>query len=175
KAHLHALPSRSRLLPQSLPVIEDSNDRAAANVTKAGVQVCVFPCENALRDGRGNLTRACENRTPAQIRTCSLPNLVATGAALALLLENTGVRPFGLAVERGRRVDDGSKTTRARWVGRRRAADFVASRAVGPSRHGHAEAAPLRCPAAQKAREQYCGRDRCQCTLGHCSLSLSCF
>src|SRR5207249_8448251 len=119
----------------------------------------------------GNVTRACENRTPAQIRTCSLPNLVATGAALALLLENTGVRPFGLAVERGRRVDDGSKTTRARWVGRRRAADFVASRAVGPSRHGHAEAAPLRCAAAQK-REQYYGRDRRQCTLGHCSLSL---
>ena len=50
-------------------------------------------------------------------------------------------------------MDDGSKTTRARWVGRRRAADFVASRAVGPSRHGHAEAAPLRCAAAQKARE----------------------
>src|SRR5947208_11649301 len=117
--------------------------------------------------GRAKIVRRPKSGRAAQ--------LAATGAALALLFENTGVRPFGLAVERGRRVDDGSKTTRARWVGRRRAADFEASRAVGPSRHGHAEAAPLRCAAAQKAREQYCGRDRCQCTLGHCALSLSFF
>src|SRR5207245_4141216 len=115
-----------------------TNDRAAANVTKAGVQVCVFPRENALREGRRERHSGVRKSYAGPNPDVQL-NLVAAGAALALLLENTGARPFGLAVERGRRVDDGSKTTSARWVGRRRAADFIDRSAVDTSRQVQAE------------------------------------
>src|SRR2546425_2677482 len=90
---------------------------------------------------------------------------VATGVALALQLEHIGPRSVVLAVRCRWRVEDGFETVVPRRVSARRGGGCIASWAIGPVRHGHADNLPL---AAMNTREQHCGRDPHHRSL-HCS------